>query len=172
MKLWFYHKGIWLCAPPKCGGTSLYRSALDITCADQRATFFEAQQKVKFHSPDGVGRPAFMAVRDPIERFMSLWRDKCRNGDDNLPKLKWMNPDELLTVIENDWLGDPHWAPQSVHYRPGVTCVPFTDLLRWFAPVVGDRMPINYTTLHSDDPPAPTARILKHYWRDVELVYG
>lgn len=167
MKLWFHVNGIWLCAPPKCGGTMLYRSVLGIKCADHRATFSEAVALTEFRGPDAIGRPAFLAVRDPVERFMSMWRDKCRDGDDNLPALRGLSPDGLLTLIEGDWLGDAHWAPQSAHYRPGVTCVPYYDFLRWFMPPLASPIPVNYTVRTSDDPMPPVARILRHYWRDV-----
>jgi hypothetical protein len=172
MKLWFHREGIWLCAPPKCGGTMLYRNVLGIQCADHRATFSTAQSVIEFRSPDGIGRPAYLAVRDPVDRFMSLWRDKCRDGDPNMPKLHGLTPDDLLTVIENDWLGDAHWAPQAIHYRPGVHRVPFHQLVRWFQPLLASAIPVNSTTLTSADPQPPTARILHHYWKDVELVYG
>lgn len=166
MRLWFHVDGVWLCAPPKCGGTALYRKLLRITCEDVRATFSEATNLTEFYSPQAISRPAFLAVRDPVDRFMSLWRDKCRDGDANLPFLRDLSPDELMTRIECDWYGDAHWAPQAEHYRLGVTCVPYYTLLQWF----GARE-VNTTKALGRDPKPPVTRILKHYWRDVELVH-
>lgn len=170
LRLWFHVDGVFLCAPAKCGGTALYRAMLKIGPeVPDRDVFSTAQNLTEFRTPDGVSRPAFLAVRDPIERFMSLWRDKCRDGDPNLPALRGLSPSELMTKIECNWYGDAHWAPQSYHYRQGVTCVPYQQMLHWFgnknAPVV------NYTVRHSDDPKAPATRILRHYWHDAELVY-
>lgn len=162
MSLWFKRRDTWVCAPPKCGGTALYCAALGIDPKVGRHVFSTAQGLTEFH--DEPGRPALMAVRDPVDRFASLWRDKCRDGDENMPWLAGMTPDELMTHIEADPAGNPHWMPQRYWWREWVETVPFRLIAeRLELPVVR----VNATA--PDDTPMPVARIKAHYEQDIEL---
>lgn len=162
MNLWFEWNGIFLCAPPKCGGTALYCSALGIDPCLGRHVFSKAQELTKFYENPRL--PAFMSVRDPVERFGSLWRDKCRDGDENMKWLSGMTPDDLMDHIEKDPEGNSHWFPQRFWWREGVEVVSFRQLhARVGLPIIR----VNVT--QSDDTPLPVERIKVHYHMDYGL---
>lgn len=109
------------CCPPKNGGTSFYRSLFNIGKEiDDRYVYSEA---VKIAAVKGVGPytpeeasslvgAKIMAVRDPVERFRSLWADKCARLDPNYPHLYGKTFDDLLATILMAPTADPHWMPQ------------------------------------------------------------
>jgi hypothetical protein len=166
--LWFLFGGRFVCAPPKCGGTSLYRAALNIgDDVTDRHVFSVARTRTEFYSPDEViGKPAVMALRDPVSRFASLWRDKCRNTDENRPALAGLSPEELMSLIEDQPEADSHWLPQSAHYRAGVEIVHYKRL---FSVLGLPRVEANKTEPKETDPGLPVERILSHYCDDVDL---
>lgn len=168
-KRWFQCGSRLVCAPPKCGGTALYCAALGLDPAFGPDVLTMARRVTEFYTPDevaGSGCEAVQAVREPIARFMSLWRDKCRCGDDNLPALRGMTPRQLMTVIEKDPEGNAHWLPQACFYRPGFKLVPY----RFMCVYLGvRRLAVNTTRAADTDLPAPIDRILDHYAADVAL---
>lgn len=168
---WFITNGVFVCAPPKCGGTALYRAALSIGAGvHDRNVFSAARKRTEFFTPDemaGSGRRAIMAARDPVSRFGSLWRDKCRDGDRHFPQLSGLSPHELMDFIEANPNSDLHWMPQSVHYRKGAELVDYRQLLNMLnLPSVE----ANRTKGNPSDPTFPIDRILAHYRSDVELI--
>lgn len=169
--LWFIVQETFVCAPPKCGGTALYRSALRIgSDIPDRHVFSAALSRAEFFTPEQMltsGLKAVMAVRDPVSRFGSLWRDKCRDTDENIPELSGLSPDQLMDVIEANAEGNSHWMPQAVHYREGVELVYYRRLLcRLKLPLIK----ANRTRLKHSDPAFPIKRIVAHYRTDVELI--
>lgn len=168
--LWFVVNGTFVCAPPKCGGTALYRSALGIGAdVHDRHVFSTALTRTEFFTADEMatsGRKAIMAVRDPVSRFASLWRDKCRDTDANMPELSGLSPDELMDVIEAEPDGDSHWMPQAVHYRKCVEVVHHRQLLSR----LNLRTVYANTTIETEtDPVYPVERIVAHYHEDADL---
>lgn len=168
--LWFAHDGVAYCLPPKCGGTALYRKVFLVPEEVADGDVFSFVLKDTTFKPRHVVtsyRMAVLGVRDPVERFKSLWRNKCRDGDPNMAYLTGMTPDMLLDYIEGRSYADSHWAPQSHYYAPGASVVPHTTLLNWF----GTKR-TNVTEVREDDPPFPISGILKIYTEDVKLIYG
>lgn len=162
-KKWFLWNGVFLCAPPKCGGTALYCAALGIDPSLGRHVFSTAQNLIEFY--EEPGQPAFMAVRDPIDRFGSLWRDKCRDGDENMPELYGLTPESLMDLIEREPHGNDHWMPQRYWWRDGVQTINFREI----AQCLGlPAMSVNVTK--RDDTPLPVDRIRRHYHMDFELI--
>ena len=127
-RLWFRYSGVYVCAPPKCGGTALYCAALGIDPALGNRVFERARELAEFVEPDQVEPPAVLAVRDPVERFASLWRNKCRDGDPNYPQLAGLSPMKLLEMIRANPVANAHWIPQSAFHRPGADVVDYRIL--------------------------------------------
>lgn len=127
--------------------------------------FSRAQELVEFVGPDDIEFPAFMAVRDPVDRFASLWRNKCRDGDPNMPVLKGMSPRKLLRTIRKNPSGNTHWIPQAVLYRPGVEVVDYRQL--------GDRLGLDEIRVNETKrrrgPAMPADAIRRHYAADARL---
>lgn len=167
--LWFRYNDCAYCLPPKCGGTALYRKAFLISDAvPDREVFSHIVKNATFMPRHVVAgfRTAVLGVRDPVQRFKSLWRDKCRDGDENMTYLKGLSPVELVGYIEGRLYADSHWAPQSHYYAPGVKVVPHSTLLSWFGCAI-----VNMTECRDDDPSFPVGEILRLYSEDVQLVY-
>lgn len=165
MNLYFRFNDQYVCAPPKCGGTALYCAALGIEPGG-RSEYSRALEKTEFVSPEQAlqsGLPCVLAVRDPVDRFASLWRDKCRNGDPNLPELSGLSPDELMDLVEQNPLENSHWAPQSAHWLPGIDVVDYLDFPNRIAL---QTYPLNATRSQPDDADMPVKRIRAHYAAD------
>jgi hypothetical protein len=171
VNLYFRFQDQYVCAPPKCGGTALYCAALGIEPGG-RSEYSRALEKTEFVSPDQALQhelPIVLAVRDPVDRFASLWRDKCRDGDPNLPELQGLSPTELMDLVEHNPLGNAHWAPQCEHWRPGIEAVDYLDFPAWIG-LQTER--INATSAKPQDADMPTIRILAHYSADLQLHFG
>lgn len=93
---------------PKCGTSTLYAAV--------------AKAGVRCHAPTlgiGVGQRIWI-VREPVERFWSLWKDKCLKGEilyvgEKRARLAGMTPEELIDYIETTNKKDAHWDTQSEH---------------------------------------------------------
>lgn len=103
--------GFAVCLPPRCGSTTVthYLFANELTC--YRPII---ENKITGNVQDDMVR-RIMVVRDPVERFTSLWKSKCLNGeklwvDDEVAVLDNMSPDGLISFVEHDRSGDAHWA--------------------------------------------------------------
>lgn len=109
---------------PKCGSSSWYA-----LLRDNEYLYYKAPQP----SEDSV-----FVVRHPIERFISLWKNKCRNGsrisivdyDDPYWAAGW-SIDDLLDVMETK-LFNHHWWPQS-DYEKGLSkkLIPLEEFSDW-----------------------------------------
>ena len=106
--------GFAVALPPRCGSSSVLHSFVE--------------REIKCYGPvighaDGTSsrddyERRIMVVRDPVERFMSLWRSKCRNQeklwvDDDSAVLAFMSPKDLIKHIERTKVEDAHWATLS-----------------------------------------------------------
>jgi hypothetical protein len=117
--------------------------------------------------------PKFMAVREPVDRFASLWRCFCRRPKaDPAPEpgttasIFGMTPVELMAHIRKYPTWNRHWIPQVAHWTPGAILVPHDQLL--------DRLglgspKVNVTKRRDTDPEMPESQILGHYVQDLEL---
>lgn len=175
-KSWFLlkDKDICVCAPNKVAGTSFrtaYRPTIRNMNDFRRLAWIEDWGP---WSPREVGErhPTLrkvQAVRDPIERFASLWRDKCRR---DVPQSEYwrqfigLSPDQLMDRIEAWPLGNSHWFPQALYVVPNVELVPVGDFLRY---VDLPQQRRNGTAERATDPHMPGVRIEQHYAADVRL---
>jgi len=54
-------------------------------------------------------------IREPVERFESLWRWGCRDHNQGIPSTLWeVSPDELLWHIMDNLYDNVHWLPQII----------------------------------------------------------
>lgn len=91
-----------LCTPPRCGSSTILNYLAD-------------EGILAYRPPSRDPGRWIMIVRDPVDRFVSLWKQKCRDGvmltvgDEESP-IAGMTPKELITFIETTDIKDPHWA--------------------------------------------------------------
>lgn len=105
-----------------------------------------------------------LAVRDPVERFASLWREIAHGHSPSFRPLKGLSPDALLDVIAVHAHSDPHFEPQAVWAVAGTTLVRYDQLL--------DRLGLpaeHRRASAADTTPMPVERIRTLYAKDVEL---
>lgn len=175
-KCWFYvrQKDICFCVPAKCGGTAFYRAVFNVPAdvpiehsrsyavrlaLDLGAGPFSPHEVNKYF-PD-VKR--FLIVRDPVDRFMSLWRNKCRrDGDESQRYLVGWTPEQLIDHVEKFPFGNPHWVPQYSYLLPK------TKVVRSFKGLLVTTRH-NMTQQLADDPEPPKERIATHYAQDMKL---
>lgn len=159
--------GILVCVPPKCGGTSYYRAAFDVPADVPTRKVWKYVRDLNALMTNAEAARAegqkFLVMRDPIARFISLWRDKCRNGDEHMPGLAGLTPDQLMDRIEADPYGDAHWTPQSTWYVQFAMLVPLRDI---FALLNIPPYRENDSSPADSDPLVPIERIVRHYWKD------
>lgn len=171
------------CAPPKCGLMSFMASlvpglpaVLEITglrTGEVAIEYCRAAGRGPFSAMDIVANfkegKRYLSVRDPVERFKSLWKDKCRPElvDDPVFNITaGLSPVELLNLIEHYPYGNAHWMPQWAFLVPNVTLLP----VKYFLPYIGLK-PVHVH--HFEDPKEevefPVERTLNLYSRDVDM---
>lgn len=130
-----------------------------------------------------VGNNVHFIVREPVSRFKSLWRNKCRDGHGNLfsmstPYPTWREllqatPEELMTYIESGRT-DAHWMNQTkVLGQLPATLIPLDMLDEWWlAKGFGDLRFCHTNETIEDDTEFSNEliqRITTFYAGDVEL---
>jgi len=175
---WFYLQALDLCVcmPAKCGGTAFYLTAFKLGDIDTRharsaVERLASQSGQGPYSPEEIteyysDKPKLLGVRHPVERFRSLWRDKCRDGDVNMPMLNGWDPSTLIEHITQYPTGNGHWMPQYLYRVPGCKVV---DCRRMLHTLGFENAVVNATNPSEGDPDMPTADILRHYSRDYDL---
>jgi hypothetical protein len=161
---WFHlpDKGLSVCVPGKCGGTSFYRSVFGIP--DDVPTSHVRYMAVNVTKMNGCGPwPVYtmrkmggrkiQAVRDPVTRFRSLWRYMYRGQ---------ISPAQLLAKVTAYPHGDPLWFPQYLYQVPGSELVDYRKL----PAILGYDMHANQT---SGDESMPEDAIREHFAQDVAL---
>jgi len=167
--------------PAKCGGTSFYRSAYFVpSTVGDKAVFGYLMQKYQTRGSfshlyaSKHADEMYLAVRDPVSRFRSLWRDKCRDathetaGDPRrqLYHIVGFSPERLMAYIQANPVLDAHWIPQSRDMHAGVKLVRYDRLLH----VLGlTQVLCNETEARDDDATMPEQEILEHYSADMAL---
>lgn len=185
-KLWFYdeHKEICVCAPAKCGTTSL-RFALDPTLQERVdewrknrgnggapiVTLSNEGFRHGPYTPEEVNKVTakgkYLAIRHPVDRFRSLWQDKCCRDPEGSPlrqRLNGMSPAQLLQMIKYFPMGDRHWYPQYLYRVPGTTLIPHQKFLTW----LGYKNKV-YNKSEAVDAVMPSSDIIEYYSQDYEL---
>ncbi len=148
-----------IAAPPK-GGSSALKQFMwmnEIPCS-----------YIPHHQVRG---PTFFVVRDPLSRFVSLWRSKCR---DKAPiwneQIYGMTPTELMDHIESGEK-DVHWTPQvELIGKLNPTCIPLEQLTSWWVDRgYGKLMKFNVTDGEVDIDGDLLERIMGFYAADMTL---
>ena len=179
---WCLHRRrVAVCVPAKCAGTSFYRGAYDVPKCVKDKTVLAWTRKhnvtrgsFSYLRAKEEADEFYLAVRDPVSRFRSLWRDKCRDathataGDPErrLYSLVGLSPTGLMSVIRNNPLLDAHWRHQGLDMHDGVQLVRYDRLLH----VLGlPSVLCNETKARDDDILMPEQEILEHYSADMAL---
>ena len=162
-----------ICIPAKNGGCSFRHEIiglrkLDIECRtlglmrefykDGHGPFHPREVSMMY--PD---KPHYLAVRHPVDRFKSLWRNKARDKDGAPHQVYGMTPDQLMDYIEKQ--EDHHWRKQVKNLTDKTVPMLAADLLK----MVGATVRINRTDRLERDPDMPTDRILDFYIDDLRL---
>lgn len=101
---WYHFKthNFTIMAPPKAGQSTI-RQFIWINEMDDQVIAAKQHQAVG---------DVYVIVRDPVSRFCSLWRSKCRDKGGILDKrIYGMTPVELMNHLESG-ARDIHWTPQ------------------------------------------------------------
>ena len=160
-----------ICIPHKNGGSSFRRDIIkmrrwgisDTTMSvmlrfsvDRHGPFYPEEVDEKYSDKEH-----FLSVRHPINRFTSLWGNKCRDRR-GFPRELWgMTPDELMDYIETH--EDRHWRRQSNYATKNTTPIHHDELLQ----KIGVTSVLNATRIGNED--VPIRRILDHYADDLRL---
>lgn len=152
-----------MAVPKKCGSTSFQCNLLP----DMKngADFFRRTRHLGPYSVPAAratGLPMVLGVRDPVDRFASLWKDAQRKPTGTFGPFFGLTPDELLDIVEAYMDADPHFAPQAALYTEGVTVVPYDRLLAETGGAWKRRT--------GGSPGMPVERIRRLYDRDFDLV--
>jgi len=115
-----------IAAPPKAGSSSL------------KKFFYESEMdnvRMIPHNEVNPNSKIFYVVREPLDRFKSLWRGKCRDRDNIRDRRVYgMQPDELMQHILAGQT-DIHWTPQVTLLNQlggNVTLIPLALLGFWW----------------------------------------
>lgn len=175
---WYLVGDAYACVPPKCGSTAFMRG---VDPHERDGLRFRRRMLALKRGPFGPqdmirredGRARFLAVRDPVDRFRSLWRHITRSDAvrdwwttrHRIPR-EIAAPAELLEYIRAFPMGNYHWYPQAGYLVPGVTLVRYTELL--------DRLglpnaPHNVGREPTADDEVPEDEVRALYPLDVEL---
>jgi hypothetical protein len=111
-----------IAAPPKGGSSSLKRFADN------------SEVEYNYIPHNQVRGKAYFVVRNPFDRFASLWKSKCRDKRAIADKdVHGMSP-RALTAHISSGKKDVHWTPQ--HELIGnleVTLIPLEKLNQWWS---------------------------------------
>ena len=159
---------MYACVPHKNGWTSFKTAAaesLGITRAQFKDMGLSARQ-VKRMSGERL-----LAVRDPVDRFRSLWKHvnreamaDRRHGFIWEHRLHGSTPDELMAFVESHPDENRHWVRQSSYLVEDVILVRFDRILAQLG------LPEKHLNgIDAECPPMPVDRILSHYSVDKAL---
>lgn len=170
-------RDVFACLAFKCGTQSLKFSAFGsnntqdvLTVRKQRLA--AGKYDIGPFTPWEVARfrgRKVLGIRDPIRRFSSLWRDKCRDTNktnhDVIRFVGGMTPYELIRFIESAPFCDPHFFPQSAYLIPDVELVRNDQIFRAL-----ELAPVKLNSRDGGEmPEIPEGLIRGHYSRDVYL---
>jgi hypothetical protein len=151
------------CAP-KCGSTSLFKAI--------------SEHNLESWNPQPHERESYSVwiVREPVSRFKSLWKHKCRDEDvlwldDEEPLLAGMSPVELMDYIEEHPTDDKHWSTQTSQCGSWVNeLIPLEKLSKWWRAQGLPEMEVRGSTVGVIEISEELeARVLEFYKKDVVL---
>ena len=169
---WFRVDKAYYCVPPKCGGSAFYlwmtlQAGMTVPERWLRTAATAINPPLSITKiGEGKGKK-FLAIREPVDRFYSLWRSKCRDGDHavNQAWMKGLSMDELLDHIEQYPFGNAHWAPLYLWLVPGCRLIHYKDLGK----ILKYDLKVNTSNIQNSDPEVPIDRVKQLYQRDVDL---
>lgn len=110
-------------------------------------------------------------VRHPLDRFLSLWRNKCRDQGSGCA-VEGFTMEELYTRITTGQ-PDEHWTRQVDllgRYRKEAELIRLDSLPAWWWEHMQAEFPrLNASDNYDEISDDLTARVLTHYAADVEL---
>ncbi len=162
---------------PKCGSTSIFRAIQDeFGCTDVRCT-----DKFPLLSTNQVltTMPVLFVVRHPLDRFLSMWRQRTTPGYDSpsgttlhgkTPRQLWEGRDE----------GDDHWKTQTQllgKLREQATIVRLEDLYVYWRHMTSSTVEIPRVNVTGTQWPEHLdyrliRRIERFYADDIEMYNG
>lgn len=163
---WFYFKerNFSLGVPPKCGTGSV----------KQFIWMNELENDIISIEPNKATCDAYFVVRDPLDRFCSLWKSKCRDAmpSNHRDTIKNMTPEELMNFIESG-VRDVHWSSQTrLLGNAKVTLIPHEFFGYWWKQSkLGKLGCFNATEGEADIGDELRKRILIHYADDLILYH-
>lgn len=173
---------LYVAVPLKCGSTA-FRAVVSghySTGAIKTQTGFNRYMHARGRGPFRPAQVAtwrgrrVLAVRDPVERFLSLWRSiasvSAQGRSTSLTGghgLMHATPDTLMAYIEAHPGADLHWKRQSDYLPAGapVELVPYRELLERLGLDSPEWNPSRAEFVCEP----PVERIRAHYARDHEL---
>jgi hypothetical protein len=163
--VWYYFKDhkFTIVAPAKCGSSSIM----------QFIWMNEIEDSVLVLKQHQVVGETYTIIRDPIDRFCSLWRSKCRDKKNIRDKrIYGMSPSELMTHIESG-AKDAHWTQQNrIIGKLDPVLIPLEMLGWWWKQSgLGELGKYNATEGEVDISDKLKARILRFYANDLELYH-
>lgn len=162
-----------ICIPAKNGGCSFRHEIIRLRGLDIDPRQFGLMREfakdghgpfhpkeVSYLFPD---KPHYLSVRHPVERFTSLWRNKCREKNGAPWQVYGMTPDQLMDYIEIQ--EDHHWRKQVKNLTDRTELMLMPDLLE----MIGCTMRLNRSDRLEREPDMPVDRILDYYADDLRL---
>lgn len=169
---WFRVNDAYYCFPAKCGGSAFYQWLVEregVTAPAGRLRTIAAAFFPVFSAVDVARKygKKYLAFRDPVDRVISLWRDKCRDGDENKAQryLKGMTLDELIDHIAEFPFGNQHWTPQYSYMVPDCELIHFWKMGK----LLGYKYKVNATKKYETDPQPNKKKIRHLFYRDACL---
>lgn len=161
---WYRIGDKFACVPPKNGSTSFKMAVCGQTSTANLNHWAESYSCGPFETP---GSPAYLSVRDPVDRFCSLWRCCQRehyHAESFVTRyaLQGCNTEYLMSVIET--CDNPHWWPQTAFTVPGAIPIHYAEFLAFLGlPVARE----NESVYLPCEP--PVERIKSYYEGDFKL---
>lgn len=174
---WFQiRRGEYACVAAKCGSQSLKLAAFGVNRLKQvlelrergiRQGMIDIGPFTPWEVAKFKGRKV-LGVREPVDRFGALWRDKCRDSAKTHHRIArvvgGMTPAELIEYIARAPFFDSHWFPQSVYLVPDVVVVPNDVILETLG-----LEHVRHNRRSPTDERMPAERVRELYARDVDL---
>lgn len=169
-------RGVYACVPAKCGSQSLKLAAFGVNRLKQvlelrKRGIRQGMIDIGPFTPWEVAKfqgTKILGVREPVDRFGALWRDKCRDSAKTQHRIArvvgGMTPDELVEFIARAPFFDSHWFPQSVYLVPDCSVVPNDMILETLGLEA-----VRHNRRPPSDEPLPAERVREIYARDVHL---
>lgn len=125
---WYRVGNAYARVPPKNGSTSFKFAVSGCTSSARLNAYAVNYSLGPYDTPPDDGLPRYISIREPVDRFESLWRCCQRETYHNESfVIQWglqgCTPEFLMSVIETCF--NPHWQRQSALMCPGAIPIPY-----------------------------------------------